>query len=466
MSTAATLVRRLFSLPGSTATDTGRFLEQAASAHEDLFRRACDQADDPLTQSLSPVAKFLRGRAPPAKKQRLLRHPLFLEGLHGLAPCCPTLRHWHDSVAPPTPSLPDARDDPAARASLGNVALACHLRAESCHVREHVLCTDVLARLEFPFCDWSLTLHTAQRDLLGRQVVALRLDDERAYWHFKNSPDVPFLVLSNGDCLDLILANADPRRFGQIEFPDGRVKPRLQCECPLGHGRMRYDPVGFQDFESHAGLTGGLVKELVGAIRLNSPLVYRELRACIYTIRGFEFPESHLGVVGSFSDPTLPGVIGINVPYTPQHEPCLEPLCFTWLGHELAHTKNYLNDNILYVRGQTLLRNPADRVTVPRYGRSLAVRTLIQLPYVHLYEWTLLMDFWQAGFAGLPWPVSADVVSAGEDLAAEIKEGFEFIEAHALLTPLGEAALRHFRALYAKLLARWQSLRPRGRTSA
>jgi hypothetical protein len=90
----------------------------------------------------------------------------------------------------------------------------------------------------------------------------------------------------------------------------------------------------------------------------------------------------------------------------------------------------------------------------------------MQLPYVHLYEWTLLMDFWQAGFAGLPWQVDGDVAAAGEDLAAEIREAFALIEAHAVLTPLGEAALRHFRALYARLLARWQSLRPRGRTSA
>jgi hypothetical protein len=466
MSTAGTRLRGLFSLPGSTATDCGAFLDEAASAHEQLFRRAYEQADSALARSLSHVAEFLGSRALPVMKRRLLRHPLFLEGLHGLAPSCPSLHHWHDSVAPAPPCLPEAADDDAARVSLGHVALACCLRANPGAGGEHRLCTDVLGRVAFPFGDWSLMLSTDRRDLLGRQVVVLRLDRDRAWWQFANAPETPFLVLSRADCLHLIGADAGAHEFGCIEFPDGHVKPRLQCACRLGHGRMRYDPVGFQNFEAHAGLTGALVRELIGAIRLNSPGLYRELRACIHAVRGFEFPESPLGVVGSFSDPTLPGIIGINVPYTAAHEPRLEPFCFTWLGHELAHTKNYLADNILYAQGQTLLRNPADRTTVPRYNRSLAVRTLMQLPFVHLYEWTLLMDFWQSHFAGLPWRVDADVTTVGEDLAAEIKEAFALIEAHAALTPLGEAALRHFRALYARLLARWHSFRPRGRTSA
>ena len=107
MSAAATLVRSLFSLPGNPATDPGGFLKQAASAHEELFRRAYDPKDPDLARSLTPLGEFLGGRAPPAQKERLLCHPLFLEGLHDLAPCCPNLRHWHESVtAPPTPRPP------------------------------------------------------------------------------------------------------------------------------------------------------------------------------------------------------------------------------------------------------------------------------------------------------------------------------------------------------------------------
>jgi hypothetical protein len=470
---AATFVRSLFSFPGNPATDPGEFLKQAASAHEELFRRACDPQDPDLARLLTPLGEFLGGRATPAQKERLLCHPLFLEGLHGLAPCCPKLRHWHESVTAPPAPLPAAAADPAAPASLGHVALACRLRCE-CHAEgEYRLCTDVLGRMAFPFCDWSLTLYTdrrdalGRRDWLGRQLVKLRLDRGQAVWQLENSPEMPFLVLACEDCRRLIIANADPRQFRGLEFPNARLKPRLQCACPLGHGPIRYDPVGFEDCAGHAGLTGALIKQLIGAIRRNSPAVYRELRACIHTVRGFEFPESAYGVVGSFSDPTLPGVVGINVPYTPEHEPCLSPFCFTWIGHELGHTKNYLSDNILYGRGQALLRNPAERTpTVPRYGRALAVRTLFQIPYVHLYEWELLMDFWQAGFKGLPWQVPEEVVAVGEDLAAEIAEAFELIEAEAELTSLGEVALRHFRGQFARMLARWYSLRPRGKSSA
>src|SRR5262249_45158405 len=151
--------------------------------------------------------------------------------------------------------------------------------------------------------------------------------------------------------------------------------------------------------------------------------------ACVHTIRGFELPCTTHGVIASFSDPTLPGVMGINVSYTPRHEPCLDPFCFTWFGHELGHTKDYLCDNILYVRDQALLHNPTGRTeTIPRYGRSLALRTLFQVPYVHLYEWALLMDFRQAGFQGLPWRVPPDVAALGDDLEAEIMEAFALID--------------------------------------
>jgi hypothetical protein len=384
-----------------------------------------------------------------------------------LAACCPKLRRWHDCVTATSTFLQAGVDDSAAPASLGNVTLVCRLHGAIRREGEHRLCTDVLGRVGFPFCDWSLTLRNEQGDWLGRQLVKLRLDRTHARWQLEDSTEMPFLVLPCEDCLHLILANADPRRFRRLEFPNGRLKPRLQCACSLGHGPIRYDPIGFQDIEAHAGSTGALVKRLIEAIRLTSPVVYREFRACIHTIRGFEFPESAYGVIGSFSDPTLPGVMGINVPYTPQHEPCLDPFCFTWFGHELGHTKNYLSDNILYGRGQALLRNPGDRTpTVPRYGRPLTVRTLFQVPYVHLYEWTLLMDFWQAGFRGLPWQPADNVVAAGEDFAAEIVEAFGLIEAEAELTALGEIALRHFQKLFTGLLARWRSLRPRGKDSA
>src|SRR5207244_12655796 len=129
----------------------------------------------------------------------------------------------------------------------------------------------------------------------------------------------------------------------------------------------------------------------------------------------------------------------VHVSYKPEHETCADPFCFSWFGHELRHTKNYLSDNLLYAQGKSLLRNAAAWTEcIPRYGRPLTVRTLFQAPYVHLYEWTLLMDFWQAGFRGLPLRRLGDVSGLGEDLAAEIEESFAVMEQGAELTPLGE----------------------------
>jgi hypothetical protein len=321
----------------------------------------------------------------------------------------------------------------------------------------------VLGRVGFPFSDWSLTLYNNRSDFLGSQVITLSLGPDEARWRREDATEAPFLVMSRNDCLRMLVDNDDPRDSRQLKFPNDCLKPRLECACPLGHTKIRYEPIGFAACPAHAGLTGGLVRHLLAAIRHNSPGVYRELCTFLRTIRGFELPRSTHGVVASFSDPTLPGVMGLNVCYTPQHEPCADPFCFTWFGHELGHTKNYLSDNILYTQGKTLLRNAAERTdSIPRYGRPLSVRTLFQVPYVHLYEWKLLMDFWQAGFRGLPWRRPAEVGAVGDDLAAEIEEAFALIGERALLTPLGVAALRHFRELFAQAQERWHSVRSRG----
>ena len=148
----------------------------------------------------------------------------------------------------------------------------------------------------------------------------------------------------------------------------------MQLASPLGRSPVRYDPVGFKDFAAHASLTGGLVERILASLHHNAPTVYREFRVFVHTVRGYEFPTSTHGVVGSFSDPTLPGVVSVNVPYTPRDEPCLDPFCFTWFGHELAHTKDYLIDTILYGEGGALLHNPAERTgVIPRYGRALSL---------------------------------------------------------------------------------------------
>jgi hypothetical protein len=457
-------MHRLYGPPGRAATNTREILERAAEALADLLDRACAEADPDLGRALTPICAFLGGAAPAAEKRRLLCHPLFIEGLHGLAPCSAALRRWHEAVTDPRPPAPDGPPACAARASLGNVALALLLRTDAHWRGEHDLCTDVLGRVGFPFCDWCLALHTDRGEFPSGEAVRLSLDADQAAWRLGGTDEPPFLVLSRADCLRMLVENADPVDCRRLKYPNARLRPRLQRAAPLGRSPIRYDPIAFQDFQAHAGRTGGLVEGLLDAIRRDAPAVYGELCAYVHAIRGFEFPRSASGVVGSFSDPTLPGVMGINVSYTRRHEPCVDPFCFTWLGHELGHTKDYLNDIILYGSGQPLLENAAERTgCIPRYGRSLTVRTLFQVPYVHLYEWALLMDFLEADFRGLPWRVPGDATAVGDDLAAEIEEAFAMIEERARLTPLGAAALCHFRELHAVASARWRSLRSCGR---
>jgi hypothetical protein len=373
------------------------------------------------------------------------------------------LQRWHNSVTAPTVPVPPGRAPPAARAALDNIDLVFLLRGERQWLGECDLSTDVLGRLAFPFSDWTLTLYTDGEGFLGCQGVVLSLEAEQACWRLAAARDPPFLTMSRDDCLRMLVDNVDPRDRGRLRFPHPHVKPRLQCAARVGRSQVHYDAVAFQDFQAHAGCTGGLVAGILAAMRRNSPAIYREFSTFIQAVRGFELPPSALGVVGAFSDPTLPGVMSINVPYSPDDEPCIDALCFSWFGHELGHTKDYLIDTILYREGVALLRNAAQQTPpIPRYGRALSVRTLFQVPYVHLYEWALLMDFFEAGFRGLPWRVSADVAAVGDDLAAEIREAFALIDEVAQLTVAGVAALGDFHELFGRAAARWRRLRPHG----
>jgi hypothetical protein len=316
----------------------------------------------------------------------------------------------------------------------------------------------VFGRLGFPFCNWSLTLLTDEHEFAATRLVKLSLGRDEARWRLEHVEATPFLIMSREDCLNMLVGNSDLLDGRRLKYPNPHLRPRLQWASPLLHSKITYDPIGFQDCHDHAAQTGGLVEHVLAAIRRNSPAIYHELQTFIHTVRAFELPASAHGVVASFSDPTLPGIMGINISYTEQHEPCADACCFTWFGHELGHTKDYLIDNVLFARGQSFLRNAAEQTSIlPRYGRSLAVRTLFQIPYVHLYEWALLMDFLEHGFRGLPWRASVDAGAVGEDLEAEIEEAFALIEEQAQLTRLGLAALRYCRELFELAQARWRS---------
>jgi hypothetical protein len=457
MSSAADRIDLLFGSPGSSQTSTKELLHQAAKVHAELFTSAC--TDKALVQDacLGPLLEFLESPSPRSTKRRLLCHPLFIEGLHTLAPASPILDHWHQRVT--TSRRPEqlADRDPTRLAALGHVTLIIRLNFERDWTGQHLLCTDVMGRLAFPFSDWILSLCNGQRDFLGSQTIALTLEESRASWCALGDA-TPFLIMSRDDCLRMILDNADPQECDLIQYPHSLLKPQLTKCTKLGLSRIRYDPVGFLDFESHAGLTGSIIARLLAAIQCNAPAVYHELCGFIHSIRGFELPTSTHGVFGSFSDPSIPGVIGINISYSPDHQPCLDPFCFTWFGHEMGHTKNYLIDTILHAHGQMLVRNPAELTeAIPRYGRALTFRTLVQVPYVHLYEWSLLMDFLDADFRALPWQAPLDVEAVGDDFAAEIEESFDLIEHSAQLTPLGEAAVTHFHHLLADAKQRWMA---------
>jgi hypothetical protein len=196
---------------------------------------------------------------------------------------------------------------------------------------------------------------------------------------------------------------------------------------------------------------------LLGAIEQNAPQIYAQLCQCIRTIQGFELPSYGGGQISSFSVPTLPGVIGFNVQYTLRDQPRLSPYCFMCLGHELGHTLHYLIDDVAYTHGWRFLENPAERTPlIPRYGRGLSVRTLFQVPYVHLFEWWLLALFYQRGFAGLPWRMFDDAIAVGNDVRDEIKDSFELIEQHARLTATGQAVLARLRELVTEAESFWR----------
>ncbi|MBI3465165.1 MAG: hypothetical protein HY000_19235 [Planctomycetes bacterium] len=470
MSQHTGFVRRFFRLPNDPSTKTTEIVDQAAAAHSVLLNRALRAADRGKRSSLDRLAAVLNKPALAPHRQRLFCHPLLIEALHGLAGVCPELKRWHDSVA--RPSVADIADStlPASgTAEVGNIVLALLLRAQRCWRGELDLCTDLTGRLRFPFSDWSMALYLADAQpgsLLVRQCVRLSVEDQRTCWSLQGSRDSPFLIMSRDDCLGMVVHNDEGLEARRLAFPDPRVRPRLQFATPLGYARVRYDPIYLQDFDAHAGLTGAIVQRVLEAMEQNSPTIHHEFCCCIHTIRGFELPESRGGVIRAFSDPTLPGVMGINIPYTSSHEPCLSPFCFTWFGHELAHTKNYLLDTVAYREGSTFLRNSTEFTDrIPRYGRALSVRTLFQIPYVHLYEWTLLMDFIERRFGGLPWKVGEDPVPVGDDLQAEIEESFDLIARCARLTLLGNAALSHFRKLFLLTAARWRGVRSRVATS-
>jgi hypothetical protein len=468
MTACRAFVRRLFAPPGQgPGSSAGPLLDGAAACHRRLLLGAAARIPDGPGEVLDALLGTLADAACPRRARALLNHPLLVDALHALAPEDPDLRAWDEATCPPDPDGPAFAPAAHGRARLNNVAWPLLLRRAPGWCGRVELGADALGFVRFPTSDWSVWLRTTSPEsagLLAHAVVAVAADPERVSWSLAEEPSNPFLVLGRRDCGRLVVAGDPGLSPDRLEFPHPTIRPRLLHATPLDDSGLRYEPAGFDDagLAAHAGLTGALVQAILGAIGRNAPAIHAETGLYLRAIRGFELPSGPGGSVASFSTPNLPGILNLNVAYSPDDQPLLSPFCFTWIGHELGHTKHYLIDDAALEVGWRFVRNPGDRTgPLPRYGRSLAVRTLFQIPYVHLYELALLAAFLERGFAGLPWDVADDPLAFGDDLAAEIREAFALIDAWADLTPPGEAAVAHLQVLSEPALARWASLRDR-----
>ena len=450
--------RELFPLPGSPITLETRIPALAADAHDALFRRTVETSGMPDDGPARSLLRLVSCQPAGAARQRLLLDPLFIRYLHGLARFSTDARDWHDQTVGGCPADSEAHNGHDDDSIAGNLILPLILRAEPAWRGTLQLKTDGFGRLRFPTCDWSIDLRCSESSppaVCVHHPVVVSLERRHFRWYRTDGDTTPFLVMARSDSMRMLARNDDRIEAGSLHCADSLVRPKLHKATPLGATGVCYDPIAFAD-EDHAAMTGGLVETVLAAMRLNSPVIHQEFCRYIRIVRGFEAPLSSYGIVQSFSDPSEPGVMGINVSYTPDGYPRCQPCCFTCFGHELGHSKSYLIDSVAYEAGQRLAQNTSEWTEViPRYGRRLRVRTLLQVPYTHLYELALLVEFVRNDFRGLEWSAAEDVNQIGEDLQQEIDDAFALIDEFADLTAFGESVLEHLRRQFAHLQAKW-----------
>ncbi len=457
---AYALARQLFAPPGAGGAPTRHLLAQAAGSHARLLGCARQGQQAQIDRLRDSLGEYLRGPASATEKRLVLDAPQLVEALHALAPWSRELAEWDAAVAPGCNDVPANRQSALGCGRLGNVVAAVLLRRRDWSGQIE-LATDGYGRVHIPLCDWVLVIVDERgpaRELLAHQPIVLQLDERRAKWSLPGS-DGQSLVSMPRPVFDAMFADNRPlaRLPAGVEFGAESLRVRFERTSRLGETHIRYEPISGDGPTDRAELTGGIVAALLSAIEHNAPGIHEQLCQCIRTVHGFELPPYGSGQIASFSVPTSPGVIGFNVEYTPRDEPQVSPFCFMWLGHELGHTLNYLIDDVAFTHGWRFLENPVEITPViPRYDRQLRVRTLFQIPYVHLFEWWLLMLFHQRRFAGLPWQVRDDAVAVGEDLRSEIEESFELIAQHARLTATGRAVVWRMRELVAEADAHWR----------
>jgi hypothetical protein len=457
---AQLLARQLFAPPGAAGAPTRHLLAQAAGSHARLLASSVAAHRDRLDTLRAAFEGYLRGPAPSSEKRELLDDPQLIEALHALASTSPTLTDWDQTVAPGCGHAPPERETTIGCGRLGNIVAALSLRRVRHWQGRMELATDVYGRVHFPFCDWVLVLvdeHDQGRELAAHQPVVLELDERAARWSIGGDAREPLVDMPRDVFETMFINNRTVDGPINLRVASSPYRPRFERASRLGRTRIRFEPISRDAPALRAELTGGILAQLVAAIERNAPRIHEQLCQCIRRIHGFELPPHATGHLASFSVPTCPGVIGFNVEYTAADEPRLDPYCFMWLGHELGHTLHYLIDDVAFTHGWRLLENPGDVTpTIPRYGRALRMRTLFQVPYVHLFEWWLLIEFHQRRYSGLPWPAGEAARVVGNDLRAEIDEAFDMLDQHARLTPLGRAVIEHLRRLTADALRHWR----------
>jgi hypothetical protein len=458
-------VRRYFEQPGQHSTAAASLRAAAAACHSRLLCRALEQHSEWCTDPIAALRAVVSGNADLHLRPSILSHPQLVEALHALASEDRDLQSWDNATAPPGPAANRAENGARGREALNNVALPCLLQLCPNWRGQVDLCTDSLGFLRVPSSAWCIWLRrpvAGGLEPMANTVVRLAMDGHLVQWALASACDAPFLIMSRRDCWKLVIDGDAALSIDRSACPSAEIRPRLIHSPLLEMSGLRYEPAGFDDtqFARHAGLTGALVEALLRSIRDTVPPVHKEVTLHIAAIRGHELPTSNGQTLESFSTPNQPGILNFNVPYSPADEPLLSPFCFTWLGHELGHTKHYLIDDAAYNEGWTFVRNPGDRTgCIPRYGRALGVRTVFQIPYVHLYELALQTTFLETEFAGLPWDVVEDPVAFGDDIADEIRESFELVERYADLTPLGRETVGHLHTMYDDAATRWNAAR-------
>lgn len=455
--TVEEFVAGAYLLPGDT-TDTGICLQRSAiAAMESLLREATTYEDS--LSDLAIVHDLMCRRLTHVQRESWLSSPQLADTLHAISAHNPVLRRWHEAVA--TPSIndvaPPADDDSG---FLGSFVLPLVLRDRPQVCGRFALRTDLLGRIAFPDTDWRLQFserNDGGDKVLSRELILLYLDPLNACF-YREDGSKPCLTIPR-TCLMRLLANQAIGIAFEAHQPDV-VTVKLTRTNRFGQTPIRYDPAYFTSENADVpGMVGGVIERILAAIAEFSPALHSDMCKYLHAIRGYEISADGDRVIGSFSDPTQPGVMNMNITFEGD-EPLLSPNCFTWFGHELAHTKNYLIDTVAFQNDMAFVRNRRDMTPkIARYGRGFPIRTLVQIPYVHMYEWDLLMDAYQSGLHGLPWVNTDDPTELVEEIRAEIADGFYFISKHADLTELGSAALTHQEELYRECKRRWSRLR-------